>query len=73
MGDYPAATRVFDLDSIGLLRLVDSLNHGADPAGKAMQDRTSFLLACGPSRRRTTTTASSDGWRKEAVRRRADS
>jgi len=47
MGDYPAATAVFDLDSIGLLRLVDSLNHGADPAGKAMQDRTSFLLACG--------------------------
>src|SRR2546425_8344513 len=47
MGDYPAATAVFDLDSIGLLRLVDSLNHGVDPAGKAMQDRTSFLLACG--------------------------
>ena len=47
MGDYPAATAVFDLDSIGLLRLLDSLNHGVDPAGKAMQDRTSFLLACG--------------------------
>jgi methionine synthase / methylenetetrahydrofolate reductase (NADH) len=47
MGDYPAATAVFDLDSIGLLRLVDSLNHGVDPAGKAMHDRTSFLLACG--------------------------
>jgi len=47
MGDYPAATAVFDLDSIGLLRLVDSLNHGVDPAGKSMHDRTSFLLACG--------------------------
>jgi methionine synthase / methylenetetrahydrofolate reductase (NADH) len=47
MGDYPAATAVFDLDSIGLLRLVDSLNHGIDPAGKPMQDRTAFLLACG--------------------------
>ena len=47
MGDYPAATAVFDLDSIGLLRLLDSLNHGVDPAGKAMQERTSFLLACG--------------------------
>ena len=47
MGDYPAATAVFDLDSIGLLRLLDSLNHGVDPAGKSMHDRTSFLLACG--------------------------
>ena len=47
MGDYPAATAVFDLDSIGLLRLVDSLNHGIDPAGKTMADRTGFVLACG--------------------------
>ena len=47
MGDYPAATAVFDLDSIGLLRLAGSLNHGLDPSGKPMTDQTSFLLACG--------------------------
>jgi homocysteine S-methyltransferase len=58
MGDYPAATAVFDLDSIGLLRLIDALNHGLDPGGKPLLDhpaaggdpvrsRTSFLLACG--------------------------
>jgi methionine synthase / methylenetetrahydrofolate reductase (NADH) len=47
MGDYPAATAVFDLNSIGLLRLIDALNHGVDPAGKPMPDRTGFLLACG--------------------------
>ncbi|HET6278581.1 MAG TPA: methylenetetrahydrofolate reductase, partial [Candidatus Polarisedimenticolia bacterium] len=47
LGDYPAATAVFDLDSVGLLRLVDSLNHGIDPAGKSMQEQTGFLLACG--------------------------
>jgi homocysteine S-methyltransferase len=47
MGDYPAASAVFDLAASGLQRLVDSLNHGVDPAGKAMQERTSFLLACG--------------------------
>ena len=58
MGDYPAATAVFDLDSIGLLRMIDGLNHGLDPAGKPLLDRplggcepvrarTSFLLACG--------------------------
>ncbi|MFQ5878232.1 MAG: bifunctional homocysteine S-methyltransferase/methylenetetrahydrofolate reductase [Acidobacteriota bacterium] len=47
MGDYPAATAVFDLDSIGLLRMIDSLNHGVDPAGHPMRERTAFLLACG--------------------------
>jgi len=47
MGDYPAATAVFDLDSIGLLRLTDSLNHGIDPSGKPMPQPTEFLLACG--------------------------
>ncbi|HYV19097.1 MAG TPA: bifunctional homocysteine S-methyltransferase/methylenetetrahydrofolate reductase [Verrucomicrobiae bacterium] len=47
MGDYPAATAVFDLDSVGLLRLVDALNHGVDPAGRVLQDKTGFLLACG--------------------------
>jgi homocysteine S-methyltransferase len=47
MGDYPAATAVFDLDAIGLLRMADSLNHGVDPAGRPFADRTGFLLACG--------------------------
>jgi methionine synthase I (cobalamin-dependent)/5,10-methylenetetrahydrofolate reductase len=47
MGNYPAATAVFDLDSIGLLRLADSLNHGIDPAGRALEGQTSFLIACG--------------------------
>jgi len=47
MGDFPTATAVFDLDSIGLLRLADLLNYGIDPSGKPMQGRTSFLLACG--------------------------
>src|SRR2546425_7180399 len=47
MGDYPAATAVFDLDAIGLLRLVDGLNHGIDPGGKPFPDRTAFLCACG--------------------------
>src|SRR3989441_12202830 len=45
MGDYPTATAVFDLDSIGLLRLADSLNHGIDPSGKPMPEPTGFLMA----------------------------
>jgi 5,10-methylenetetrahydrofolate reductase len=47
MGDYPKATAVFDLDSIGLLQLVDNLNRGIDPAGKMVGERTSFFAACG--------------------------
>lgn len=46
-GDYPHATAVFDLDSIGLLRLANALNHGFDPAGKPIAQPTRFFLACG--------------------------
>ena len=41
MGDYPKATAVFDLDSITLLRLIDGLNRGVDPAGKVSTGITS--------------------------------
>jgi homocysteine S-methyltransferase len=47
LGDYPAATAVFDLDSVGLIRLADSLNRGIDPAGRSLQEQTGFLIACG--------------------------
>jgi homocysteine S-methyltransferase len=52
IGDYPFATPVYDLDSIGLLRLAAELNRGLDPAGKglgtaAAREQTGFLLATG--------------------------
>ncbi len=47
LGDYPKATPVFDLDSIELLKLVNSLNRGIDPTGKMVGEATSFFLACG--------------------------
>jgi homocysteine S-methyltransferase len=47
MGDFPDATPVYDLDSIGMLKLATRLNHGTDPAGKALGGVTSFLLATG--------------------------
>jgi homocysteine S-methyltransferase len=47
LGDFPKATAVFDVDSIGLLRLADGLNRGIDPTGKGIDGRTSFSLACG--------------------------
>src|SRR5690606_23785201 len=47
VGDYPHATAVFDLDSIGILRMVQHLNHGTDPAGKDVGSVTRFACACG--------------------------
>src|SRR5205823_4222474 len=43
-GDFPDATAVFDLDSVGLLRMVTSMNRGVDPGGKPMEALTQFVL-----------------------------
>jgi len=47
MGDFPDATPVYDLDSIGILKLASRLNHGIDPAGKPLGGATRFVLATG--------------------------
>lgn len=47
MGDLPDATPIYDLDSVGLLRLVSGLNRGLDPGGKPLGAATSFLCATG--------------------------
>ncbi len=47
LGDYPNATAVFDLDSIGLLKVVQGFNQGIDPAGKPFGAQTRFAMACG--------------------------
>ncbi|HEY1100756.1 MAG TPA: bifunctional homocysteine S-methyltransferase/methylenetetrahydrofolate reductase, partial [Myxococcota bacterium] len=47
VGDYPDATAVFDLDSIGILGVADGLNRGLDPAGKPVNGQTRFVLITG--------------------------
>jgi 5,10-methylenetetrahydrofolate reductase len=48
VGDYPEATAVYDLDSIGLLHMASQMNRGLDPAGKPLRGgKTSFLCATG--------------------------
>ncbi len=47
MGDFPDASAVYDLDSIGILKLASRLNHGIDPGGKPLGDATQFVLATG--------------------------
>jgi homocysteine S-methyltransferase len=48
VGDYPEATAVYDLDSVGLLHMASQMNRGLDPAGKPLRGgKTSFLCATG--------------------------
>jgi homocysteine S-methyltransferase len=42
VGDYPDATAVFDVDSIGLTNVVSRLNHGCDVGGQPIGAPTAF-------------------------------
>lgn len=46
VGDYPNATGVFDIDSVGLIKLIQNLNQGIDLAGKSIGSKTNFFKAC---------------------------
>jgi methionine synthase / methylenetetrahydrofolate reductase(NADPH) len=43
-GDYPDATAVFDVDSIGLTNVVSRLNRGLDIGGQAIGSATAFHI-----------------------------
>ncbi len=47
LGDYPNCTAVYDVDSIGLTRAVNLLNHGMDLAGNAIKPPTKLLIGVG--------------------------
>lgn len=47
MGDYPDATAIFDVDSIGLTKIVASLNKGFDVGGRRLSPATGFLVGVG--------------------------
>ena len=47
MGNYPDATAVFDVDSIGLVNLVHNLNRGLDLGGNPIGAGTSFVIGVG--------------------------
>ncbi len=47
LGDYPDATAVFDVDSIGLTRIVRGLNHGYDVAGNPIGAPTGWHIGVG--------------------------
>ena len=47
LGDYPDATAVFDIDAVGLTRVVHNLNSGFDIAGNLINPPTSILIGVG--------------------------
>lgn len=46
MGDYPNATAVYDIDSIGLIQIIKRLNEGRDWAGTSIGTNADFIVAC---------------------------
>jgi 5,10-methylenetetrahydrofolate reductase len=47
MGNFPDATAVFDVDSVGLIGFANGLNQGLDLAGKALGEQTDFVIGTG--------------------------
>ena len=47
MGNFPDATAVFDVDSIGLTHMVNNLNHGIDLGGNQIGCSTGYLIGVG--------------------------
>lgn len=45
IGDYPSATSVFDLDAIGLVRVLNRFNEGIDLAGNSVGVKCAFTIA----------------------------
>ncbi len=47
LGDYPFASAVFDVDSIGIVKFQDRLNHGIDIGGKSINCVTNTFIGVG--------------------------
>jgi homocysteine S-methyltransferase len=47
LGNYPDATAVFDVDAIGLVNILNRLNHGMDIAGNPIGQPTGYHIGVG--------------------------
>ncbi len=47
LGNYPDATAVYDVDAIGLVKIINNLNHGKDLAGNPIGTPTSIHIGVG--------------------------
>lgn len=47
LGDYAHATAVYDIDSVGLVGVLDAFNHGRDALGQSLGAPTRFAIGVG--------------------------
>lgn len=45
-GDHPGATSVYDVNSLGLLKLIAGMNRGVNAVGKSLNGQTRFVTGC---------------------------
>jgi homocysteine S-methyltransferase len=46
LGDYPDSTAVYDVDSIGLIRVINKMKEGEDSSGSSIGRSANFTIAC---------------------------
>jgi len=46
VGDHPGATSVYDLNSVGLIKLLAGMNRGVNVAGRPLNGQTKFIIGC---------------------------
>jgi methionine synthase I (cobalamin-dependent)/5,10-methylenetetrahydrofolate reductase len=46
IGDHPAASSVYDVNSIGLIRTIKQLNDGVAANGRDLKGKTGFIIGC---------------------------
>lgn len=46
LGGYPGSSAVYDIDSIGLVRLISNMNQGVDVTGTTIGQAASFSIGC---------------------------
>lgn len=45
-GDHPGATSVYDVNSLGLIKLMAGMNRGVNAVGKGLNGQTKFVIGC---------------------------
>ena len=46
VGDHPGATSVYDLNSVGLIKLLAGMNRGVNHVGRPLNGQTNFIIGC---------------------------
>ncbi|MGH2443402.1 MAG: bifunctional homocysteine S-methyltransferase/methylenetetrahydrofolate reductase, partial [Chloroflexota bacterium] len=67
IGNYAQSKAVYDIDSVGLIRIIKQLNQGVDVGGNSIGTPTRFLVGCGLN-----PTAEDLDWELDHLRKKLD-